>query len=365
MSAARRWRATRLPPSTTKYSHSSRKRRSPMATKLNFTSKVRAGMAVERVSAGERLAESDVVGQALRDAAPVVVTDASVESIAPQRVRKIPIGDVVSNPYNPRAFYSAETIDELANSFAQQGQITPIQVTRLPEFPDKYVIVDGERRVRAAKSRGDKFIDADLKDGLDNQKLYLRAYHANKEREEQTVFDDALAWKKLLDDRVYVDQVELGVAVGQDPKHISKVISLTSLPPFLLQRMAQFSKAVGLGHAYNIKLILDRAGIKVAEHWLQQVIDGKASVRKLEAAASAEAGARSVGPRRTHYQSRVQFNRPDGVALGELKLFGDGRAELSLKGISPADQQKLAERVKTVIDQWATELHAPQSDVAS
>jgi ParB family chromosome partitioning protein len=336
-----------------------------MATKLNFTSKVRAGMAVERVSAGERLAESDVVGQAQRDAVTVHAVEATIESIAPQRVRKIPLDDIVSNPYNPRAFYSAETIDELANSFAQQGQITPIQVTRLPEFPGKYVVVDGERRVRAAKSRGDQTIDADLKDGLDNQKLYLRAYHANKEREEQTVFDDALAWKKLLDDGVYVDQVELGVAVGQDPKHISKVISLTSLPPFLLQRMAQFSKTIGLGHAYNIKLILDRAGMKVAEHWLQQVVDGKASVRKLEAAASAEAGARSAGPRRTHYQSRVQFSRRDGVALGELKLFGDGRAELSLKGISPADQQRLAERMKTVVEQWAAELHTPESEAAS
>lgn len=333
-----------------------------MATKLNFTSKVRAGMAVERVSAGERLAESDVVGQAQRDAVTVHPVEATVESIAPQRVRKIPLDDIVSNPYNPRAFYSAETIDELANSFAQQGQITPIQVTRLPEFPGKYVVVDGERRIRAAKSRGDQTIDADLKDGLDNQKLYLRAYHANKEREEQTVFDDALAWKKLLDDGVYVDQVELGVAVGQDPKHISKVISLTSLPPFLLQRMAQFSKTIGLGHAYNIKLILDRAGVKVAEHWLQQVVDGKASVRKLEAAASAEAGARSAGPRRTHYQSRVQFSRRDGVALGELKLFGDGRAELSLKGISPADQQRLAERMKTVVEQWAAEIHTPEPE---
>lgn len=333
-----------------------------MATKLNFTSKVRAGMVAERVSAGERLAESDVVGQAQRDAVTAHVADATIESIAPQRVRKIALDDIVSNPYNPRAFYSAETIDELANSFAQQGQITPIQVTRLPEFPGKYVVVDGERRVRAAKSRGDQTIDADLRDGLDHQKLYLRAYHANKEREEQTVFDDALAWKKLLDDGVYVDQVELGVAVGQDPKHISKVISLTSLPPFLLQRMAQFSKTVGLGHAYNIKLILDRAGVKVAEHWLEQVIDGKASVRKLEAAASAEAGARSAGPRRTHYQSRVQFSRRDGVALGELKLFGDGRAELSLKGISPADQQRLAERVKSVVEQWAAEIHTPEAD---
>ncbi|WP_322015741.1 ParB/RepB/Spo0J family partition protein [Paraburkholderia sp. J12] len=340
-----------------------------MAAKLNFTSKVRAGMAAERVSAGERLAEADVVNIAQRDAGAVagaVTADVEVDAANQPTVdgtptlshtlRQISVEDVVSNPYNPRAFYSAETIDELAESFEKQGQITPILVTRLAEFRGKYVIVDGERRIRAARSRGDKTIEADIREGLDNQNLYLRAYHANKEREEQTVFDDALAWKKLLDDRVYVDQVELGVAVGEDPKHISKVISLTSLPPFLLQRMAQNRDDVGLGHAYNIKLIFDRAGATVAEHWLQQVVEGKASVRKLEAAASAEAGARRIGPRRTHYQSRVQFNRRDGVALGELKLFGDGRAELSLKGIAPADQQRLAERMKAVVEQWAAEI---------
>jgi len=332
-----------------------------MAAKLNFTSKVRAGMAVERVSAGERLAEADVVSIAQRDA--VVVSQPEEGSAQPglHAVAQILVDDVVSNPYNPRAFYSAETIDELADSFGKQGQITPILVTQLAEFPGKYVIVDGERRIRAARSRGDKTIEADVRDGLDNQNLYLRAYHANKEREEQTVFDDALAWKKLLDDGIYVDQVELGVAVAEDPKHISKVISLTSLPPFLLQRMAQNKKDVGLGHAYNIKLIFDRAGANVAEHWLQQVVEGKASVRKLEAAASAEAGVRRIGPRRTHYQSRVQFNRPDGVALGELKLFGDGRAELSLKGIAPADQQRLAERVKAVVEQWASEMDLPET----
>jgi ParB/RepB/Spo0J family partition protein len=332
-----------------------------MAAKLNFTSKVRAGMVVERVSAGERLAEADVVNIAQREATVASQPEEGSSRTGSHTVSMILVDDVVSNPYNPRAFYSAETIDELADSFGKQGQITPILVTRLAEFPGKYVIVDGERRIRAARSRGDKSIEADIREGLDNQNLYLRAYHANKEREEQTVFDDALAWKKLLDDGVYVDQVELGVAVGEDPKHISKVISLTSLPPFLLQRMAQNKKDVGLGHAYNIKLIFDRAGASVAEHWLQQVVEGKASVRKLEAAASAEAGARRIGPRRTHYQSRVHFKRRDGVALGELKLFGDGRAELSLKGIAPADQQRLAERVKAVIEQWASEMDTPET----
>jgi ParB/RepB/Spo0J family partition protein len=332
-----------------------------MAAKLNFTSKVRAGMVAERVSAGERLAEADVVNIAQREATVAIQPEEGSSQAGSHTVRMILVDDVVSNPYNPRAFYSAETIDELADSFGKQGQITPILVTHLTEFPGKYVIVDGERRIRAARSRGDKTIEADIREGLDNQNLYLRAYHANKEREEQTVFDDALAWKKLLDDRVYVDQVELGVAVGEDPKHISKVISLTSLPPFLLQRMAQNKKDIGLGHAYNIKLIFDRAGASVAEHWLQQVVEGKASVRKLEAAASAEAGARRIGPRRTHYQSRVHFKRPDGVALGELKLFGDGRAELSLKGIAPADQQRLADRVKAVIEQWALEMDTSET----
>jgi ParB family chromosome partitioning protein len=227
-----------------------------MAAKLNFTSKVRAGMAAERVSAGERLAEADVVNIAQRDAGAPNVADTPADQPAEvieaplslHAVRKISVEDVVSNPYNPRAFYSAETIDELAESFATQGQITPILVTRLAAFPGQYVIVDGERRIRAARSRGDKFIDADVREGLDNQNLYLRAYHANKEREEQTVFDDALAWKKLLDDRVYVDQIELGVAVGEDPKHISKVIALTSLPPYLLQRMAQNRGVEPEGH---------------------------------------------------------------------------------------------------------------------
>ncbi|WP_128598586.1 ParB/RepB/Spo0J family partition protein [Paraburkholderia kirstenboschensis] len=327
-----------------------------MTKKLDLTSRVRQGMAVERKSAVARLEEKDVAATAHREASGLVGANGHpVAAVTGSRL-KVRLTDVASNPYNPRAFYNPETIDTLRKSFDEQGQLEPIKVTKLGRFPDKYVIIDGERRVRAAKSRGDDYIDAEFVDEeLETKALYLRAYRANKERDEQTVFDDSVAWK-LLDEGVYQDYRELAIAVGEAPAQVNKIIHLTSLPVSFIEKMAHHSKAIGLAHAYNLKLIFDRAGQRVAEHWLNEVVEGRASVRKLEQVSSADAPTRRPGSRRTHYQSRVQFKRRDGVSLGELKLFGDGRTELSLQGVQGDDQQRLAERMKKLIEEWSSEL---------
>lgn len=330
-----------------------------MAKQLNLTSRVRAGMALERQSAEERLLENEVAETASREAATVVgrVPSSAATSPAATARQKIKIADAISNPFNPRSFYSTETIEGLARSLDTDGQIEPIKVTRLSEYPGKWVVIDGERRLRAAKSRGSEYIDAEIcEERLENRTLYLRAYKANKERDAQTVFDDAIAWKRLLDQGVYKDYAELAAAVNEASSHVNKVILLNSLPPSLLGRMAQFSNVVGLAHAYNLKLILERAGQAVAEHWLQEILEGRATVRRLEQAASTEAPARRGGPRRIHYQSRVQFKRRNGGALGELKLFADGRTELSLQGVNGTSQQELAKKMKELIENWTREL---------
>jgi ParB family chromosome partitioning protein len=316
-------------------------------------------MALERQSAEERLQEKEVAETASREAAVVVgrVPYPPVVPPSPTARQKIKIADAISNPFNPRSFYSAETIEGLARSLEIDGQIEPIKVTRLNQYPGKWVVIDGERRLRAAKSRGAEYIDAELcEEQLENRTLYLRAYKANKERDAQTVFDDAIAWKHLLDQGVYKDYAELAAAVSEASSHVNKVILLNSLPPSFLSRMAQFSNIVGLGHAYNLKLIMDRAGQAVAEHWLQEILDGRATVRRLEQAASADAPTRRGGPRRVHYQSRVQFKRQNGGALGELKLFADGRTELSLQGVNGSAQQDLAEKMKELIENWSRQL---------
>ncbi|WP_257827589.1 ParB N-terminal domain-containing protein [Burkholderia glumae] len=70
-----------------------------------------------------------------------------------RRPVKIRVAETIPNPYNPRVFYDEATIDELVNSFESQGQLEAIKVTRLNEYPGKWVIIDGGRRTRAAKRR--------------------------------------------------------------------------------------------------------------------------------------------------------------------------------------------------------------------
>jgi ParB family transcriptional regulator, chromosome partitioning protein len=337
------------------------------AKALDLTSRVRSGMALERQSADQRLAANDVAGTAVREVSELVGLQSEVVELHSDYGRRFPakISDLVSNPHNPRIFYNPQSIDGLAKSFEEQGQIEAIQVTRLPEFPGKLVIVDGERRKRAAKARGDEFVDAEMVPPLEAKKLFLRAYHANKERDPQTVFDDAIAWKKLLDERVYLDYNELAAAVGESPTQVNKVILLTTLPENFLNRLAQHSNEVGLGHAYNLKLIYERADVSVAEHWLQEVIEGKVSVRRLEQVALAQGPAKKTGSSRTHYQSKIPFRLSNGVDLGELKLFRDGRTVLALQGVPAHAQQVLADRMKVLIDEWSREISTDSSPASS
>lgn len=330
-------------------------------------------MAFERKSADQRLKQNNVVETARREAAAVtgvaVPTDNDFEFAGRGRF-KVRIADLVSNPYNPRTFYNPASIDSLAKSFGEVGQIEAIKLTTLEQFPGKHVIVDGERRVRAAKARGDDHIDAEISEihgddalvaehpeqHLAAKDLYLRAYRANKDRDEQTIFDDALMWKKLLEDGVFLDHNELGAAVGVAPNHVTKVTGIASLPELFFNKLAQSEKPLGLSHAYNLKAIWERAGEEVAEHWLQEFVDGRVAVRKLEEVAKSLLEAKPAKARRPHYQSRVKFRTPSGAEIGELKVFGDGRTELSLKGVQGADHNKLADRVKAVIEEWTLEI---------
>ncbi|WP_254613387.1 ParB/RepB/Spo0J family partition protein [Burkholderia glumae] len=283
-----------------------------------------------------------------------------------RRPVKIRVAETIPNPYNPRVFYDEATIDELVSSFESQGQLEAIKVTRLNEYPGKWVIIDGGRRTRAAKRRNDEFIDAEIiEEALEAKTLYLRAYHANKDREEQTDFDDAYAWKKLLDDRIYRDQNELAQAVGRDPKHVSKVLQLTTLPETLLESMAKRADVVKLSHAYNLKLIFDRGGETLASRWLNEVIAGTTSVRKLEQIAADAAEPKQAKRNKVHYQSKYPFQLEDGSEIGVLKQFADGRTELSLKGVTGQDQVELGEKLKAVVLEWtkARQSSDPVADV--
>ncbi|MDB0543942.1 ParB/RepB/Spo0J family partition protein [Ralstonia solanacearum] len=265
---------------------------------------------------------------------------------------RIPIAECVSNPYNPRIFYPEAKIQELALTLQREGQIEAIKFTQLEQFPGKFVIIDGERRLRAKRFLGETLIDAEERQDFQPIDLYTTAYRANNDHERQSIFDDAIAWRQLMEQGVVPDQNTLAEKVTKDKTYVSKVLSLNALPRAILERMAESADRVGLQAAYCLKLIFDRAGEEVTDRHLTAFIEGKRTVRDLELAVrniQAPDGAGKKG--RTRYHQLYDF-KTDGVQRGQLKTFPDGRISLELKDIPQEHQETLAERIKALVDQY-------------
>ncbi|WP_175936190.1 ParB/RepB/Spo0J family partition protein [Burkholderia cepacia] len=323
---------------------------------LHLAAGLLRGLAQENAALETRLPEPAAAPSAIAESAPASAPAAAAPAGtadlgAPQKVL---VKDCIPNPFNPRVFYSESSLHELALTLKREGQIEPIKVTRLPEFPGKLVVIDGQRRLRATSINGDESINATFRTDHTPEQLYTIAYRANHDHERQTIFDDAVAWKRLLDEKVFSDQNTLAEKIGKDKASISKTLSLNALPNTLLERMASANDVVGLQAAYFLKLIFERLGEPTADRLLTAVIDRKKSVRDLENFLRAQSdGSKKAG--RTRYSVRHDFAL-ESQAIGQLKTYPDGRLDLQLKGVDASHQEALADKLKTVIDAYVAEL---------
>ncbi|MEK6354352.1 MAG: ParB/RepB/Spo0J family partition protein [Burkholderia cenocepacia] len=323
---------------------------------LHLAAGLLRGLAQENAALETRLPEPAAAPAAVVDAAPASGPAATAPAGTPEldAPQKVLVKDCIPNPFNPRVFYSESSLHELALTLKREGQIEPIKVTRLPEFPGKLVVIDGQRRLRATSINGDETINATFRTDHTPEQLYTIAYRANHDHERQTIFDDAIAWKRLLDEKVFSDQNTLAEKIGKDKASISKTLSLNALPNTLLERMASANDVVGLQAAYFLKLIFERLGEATADRLLTAVIDRKKSVRDLENFLRAQSdGTKKAG--RTRYSVRHDFAL-ESRAIGQLKTYPDGRLDLQLKGVDASHQEALADKLKTIIDAYVEEL---------
>jgi len=342
-------------------------KRKPPASPLSLAAGLLKGLNNEQAALDERERDADTqpVVQAVAPSLTVVQSTSKVgAAVALADVGgrlQIAVADCISNPYNPREFYPEAKIQELAVTLKRDGQIETIKVTQLPKYPGKYVVIDGERRLRAKKSLGEALIDAELRTDQSPVDLYSTAYRANNDHERQTIFDDAIAWRRLLDDSVFADQNALAERVGRDKAYVSKVVSLNTLPRSILERMAESANKVGLQAAYFVKLIFDKAGEAMADRTLSAVIDGKKTVRQLELQVRDLTDTSAPSKKgRTRYNQLYDFKVNGGGSLGHLKTFPDGRLSLELNDIPADRQEELAEKLKAIVDSFSGEVEVEQ-----
>jgi ParB family chromosome partitioning protein len=152
--------------------------------------------------------------------------------------------------------FSEEQLAGLADSIQRHGLLQPVIVRRLT--PDRYEIVAGERRWRAAQKAGLTAIDAIVHDVADREALTL-ALVENLQREDLGPIEEALAYDRL--HRVFgFSHSQIAEAVGKDRSTIANAIRLLKLPESVQQ--AVLRGALSMGHARALLTLEDHLAME-------------------------------------------------------------------------------------------------------
>lgn len=181
---------------------------------------------------------------ALLGDAPALRRQEPVDAGAPgRRGLTLPIEFLSPNPTQPRRHFNEDAIEELASSIRARGLLQPILVR--PAGKDRYEIVAGERRWRAAQSAGVHDVPVVIR-ALDDTEAAEIALIENVQRVDLNPMEEAAAYARLAD--VYArTQDEISKAVGKSRSHIANMMRLTALPPKC--RRALEEGALTMGHA--------------------------------------------------------------------------------------------------------------------
>jgi ParB family chromosome partitioning protein len=139
---------------------------------------------------------------------------------------KIPIHFVYANPFQPRKNFNQELLNELSESIKEQGIIQPILVRKKSE--DKYEIVAGERRWRAAQLAKIHEVPVIILN-IDDKKSLEFAILENIQRSDLNGIEEALGYDNLVRKFAY-SQETLSKILGKSRSHIANTLRLAGLP---------------------------------------------------------------------------------------------------------------------------------------
>jgi ParB family transcriptional regulator, chromosome partitioning protein len=193
-------------------------------------------------------------------------------------VRQIPLDLLEPNPFQPRTTIDAVSLEELAQSIRLRGVLQPLLVRPHPSVEDRYQIVAGERRWRAAGSAGLHEVPALVQPMSDTEAAAV-ALVENLQRQDLNAMDEAEGYSRLLT-QFGLTQEALGQAVGKSRSHIANTLRLLNLPDAVKQALR--AGEITAGHA---RALLTHPA---PDAGLRQVIDRQLSVRQTEALASRE-----------------------------------------------------------------------------
>ncbi|HFV7362950.1 TPA: ParB/RepB/Spo0J family partition protein [Staphylococcus aureus] len=198
--------------------------------------------------------------------------DQRITKTKDEQIKQIDISDIKPNPYQPRKTFDENHLNDLADSIKQYGILQPIVLRKTVQG---YYIVVGERRFRASKNAGLKYVSAIIKDLTDEDMMEL-AVIENLQREDLNAIEEAESYQRLMTD-LKITQQEVAKRLSKSRPYIANMLRLLHLP----KKIADMVKDGRLTSAHGRTLL----AIKDEQQMLRlakRVVKEKWSVRYLE-----------------------------------------------------------------------------------
>jgi ParB family chromosome partitioning protein len=221
-----------------------------------------------------------------------------------QKLVSIPLENIMPNPSQPRRTFNEQALDELAESIRHFGLLQPISVRRLNG--DKYELIAGERRLRAAKKAGLAQISAIVLP-TPKKESALIAIVENLQREDLSFFDEAQAYFEILRDHG-LTQEELARELGKNQSTIANKIRLLRIGP----EVRDFAERNGLSERHVralLRLADEKKQLEIAQKGAYNALSVKQTEALVERAVEeAASGAKRAKVRLLHRDYRLFVN---------------------------------------------------------
>ena len=189
------------------------------------------------------------------------------------KTNKIPIKDIIRNKFQPRKYFSKESLQELTNSIKEQGVIQPIVVREDKISKNKYEIIAGERRWLASQNAGLHEVPVVILN-VDDAKSLEFAIVENVQRQDLNAIEEARGYQRLVDEFNY-NQEKISKFIGKSRSYIANSLRLLSLSDDILSMVED--GRLSAGHARSL------IGIQNSTFIAKRIIEKKLSVRQAEA----------------------------------------------------------------------------------
>ena len=259
-------------------------------------------------------------------------------------VQMIPVSSIIPNPRQPRTQFNEEELEELSASIKEHGVIQPLIVRE--QSDGQYILIAGERRLRAAQIAGLNSVPVILREADDRELLEL-ALIENIQREDLSPLEAAEAYKSLEED-FNLTHEEISKRVGKNRASVTNTMRLLKLPGEV--QNAILNRTISEGHARAL-LSLPTAQAQISA--MNHIINNSLNVRQTEEYVRSLLGEKKPTPKKNEKELPPEMQEIEDTLrqlIGtkvSLKPSKNGSGSISIHYYSAEELEAIIEKLRT------------------